>query len=332
MTPKSILGIGNALTDILAILPDNEILEKYCLPIGSMQHVDADTGNKIWMDLKDRGIKYVAGGSAANTISACAILGMRAGFIGKVGKDDIGSLFKSDQVQEGIKSMLLRGKAPSGRSIVIINQQTQERTFATYLGAALELEKEDLNPDDFDGYDYLHIEGYLVQNQRLLRRAVEIGREKNMIISLDMASYNVVESNLAFLNDIVENYVDIVFANETEAQAFTGKGPREALDIIAEKCSVAVVKMGREGSFIKSGSEIHFVEAAPGVRRDATGAGDVYAAGFLYAHSLGQRLDVCGQVGSKIAARVIEVIGSKIDIPRWKEVKADIRSLIGIEE
>ena len=74
MTPKSILGIGNALTDILAILPDNEILEKYCLPIGSMQHVDADTGNKIWMDLKDRGIKYVAGGSAANTISACAIL------------------------------------------------------------------------------------------------------------------------------------------------------------------------------------------------------------------------------------------------------------------
>ena len=328
---KSILGIGNALTDILAILPDNEILDKYCLPVGSMQHVDAETGNKIWLELKDRGIKYVAGGSAANTISAAAILGMKAGFIGKVGKDDIGSLFKSDQVQEGITSMLERGKAPSGRCIVIVNKGTSDRTFATYLGAALELEPEDLDPDAFDGYDYLHIEGYLVQNQRLVRRAVEIGREKHMIISLDLASYNVVESNVAFLHDIIENYVDIVFANESEALAFTGKEPREALDDIAAKCKIAIVKEGKKGSMIKSGDEFHFVEAAPGVPKDGTGAGDVYAAGFLYAHSMDQPLDVCGQVGSIIAAKVIEVIGSKIDIPRWKEAKTAIRAIMGIE-
>jgi len=329
---KSILGIGNALTDILAILPDDEILTKYCLPVGSMQHVDADTGNKIWLDLKDKGIKYVAGGSAANTISAAAILGMRAGFIGKVGKDDIGSLFKSDQVQEGISSKLLRGKAPSGRCIVIVNEKTSDRTFATYLGAALELEPEDLDPELFDGYDYLHIEGYLVQNQRLVRRAVEIGREKNMVISLDLASYNVVESNLAFLNDIVENYVDIVFANEAEALAFTGKKPREAVDDIAQKCKIAIVKEGKLGSMIKSGDEYHFIEAAPGEPKDGTGAGDVYAAGFLYAHSMDQPLDICGQVGSIIAAKVIECIGSKIDIPRWKVAKTQIRQVMGIEE
>ena len=329
---KSILGIGNALTDILAILPDNEILEKYCLPVGSMQHVDADTGNKIWLDLKDKGIKYVAGGSAANTISACAILGMKSGFIGKVGKDDIGSLFKSDQVQEGIRSMLQRGKAPSGRCIVIVNRETSDRTFATYLGAALELEPEDLDPVEFEGYDYLHIEGYLVQNQRLVRRAVEIGKDLGMTISLDLASYNVVESNVAFLHDIVDNYVDIVFANESEAFAFTGLPPREAVDAIAEKCSIAIVKEGKEGSMIKSGSDYYFVETAPGIPRDGTGAGDVYAAGFLYAHSLGQPLDICGEVGSIIAAKVIEVIGSKIDIPRWKQAKAEVRALMGIEE
>ena len=328
---KSILGVGNALTDILAILPDNGILEKYCLPVGSMQHVDADTGNKIWLDLKDKGIKYVAGGSAANTISACAILGMKTGFIGKVGKDDIGSLFKSDQVQEGINSMLERGKAPSGRCIVIVNKETSDRTFATYLGAALELEPEDLDPARFDGYDYLHIEGYLVQNQRLVRRAVEIGRNKGMQISLDLASYNVVESNLAFLHDIVRNYVDIVFANESEAMAFTGLKPREAVDQIAGMCRIAIVKEGKNGSLIKSGDEFHFVDVAPGVPRDGTGAGDVYAAGFLYALSMGQPLDVCGKVGSIIAAKVIEVIGSKIDIPRWKAAKAEIREIMGIE-
>ncbi len=329
---KSILGIGNALTDILAILPDNDILEKYCLPVGSMQHVDADTGNKIWLEVKDKGIKYVAGGSAANTISACAVLGMKAGFIGKVGKDDVGSLFKSDQVQEGINSMLERGKAPSGRCIVIVNKNTSDRTFATYLGAALELEPEDLDPDKFDGYDYLHIEGYLVQNQRLVRRAVEIGKEKGMTISLDLASYNVVESNLAFLHDIVDNYVDIVFANEAEVFAFTGMGPREAVDFLAEKCRIAVVKEGKKGSMIKSGDEYYFVDVAPGVPRDGTGAGDVYASGFLYAHSLGQPLEICGKVGSVIAAKVIEVIGSKIDIPRWKVAKAEVRALMGITE
>lgn len=329
---KSLLGIGNALTDILAILPDDEILKKYRLPVGSMQHVDAETGNKIWEDLRDRGIKYVAGGSAANTISAAAIFGMKTGFIGKVGKDDIGSLFKSDQVQDGINSMLLRGKAPSGRSIVMINKNTSERTFATYLGAALELDCDDLNPDNFDGYDILHLEGYLVQNQRLFRRAAEIGKEKGMTISVDLASYNVVESNLTFLNDIVENYVDIVFANENEALAFTGKEPLAALYDIASKSRVAVVKLGSEGSLVRSGDTTYRIDPFTTEAIDATGAGDMYAAGFLYAYSEGMPLDVCGRVGSLISSKVVEVIGSKIDIPRWKEAKTRIRQMMNIAE
>ena len=331
-SPKSILGIGNALTDILAILPDDTLLEQFNLPKGSMQHVDAEAGNKIWDAIKDRGIKYVAGGSAANTISAAAIFGMKAGFIGKVGKDDIGSLFKSDQVQDGINSMVLRGKAPSGRAIVLICEPNYERTFATYLGAALELEPEDLDPAQFDGYDYLHIEGYLVQNQRLFRRAVEIGREKGMIISVDLASYNIVESNSAFLHDIVENYVDIVFANEMEARAFTRKEPKEAIAEIAGMCGIAVVKIGENGSLVRSGGELYRIAPYKVKATDATGAGDLYAAGFLYAHSMGMPLDICGKVGSLISSKVVEVIGTKIDVPRWKEAKKEIRGIMGISE
>lgn len=327
---KSILGIGNALTDILAILPDDSILQQFNLPKGSMQHVDAEAGNKIWDAIKDMGIKYVAGGSAANTISAAAVFGMKAGFIGKVGKDDIGSLYKSDQRQDGIDSMLLRGKAPSGRAIVIITEPNYERTFATYLGAALELEPEDLNPDDFNGYDYLHLEGYLVQNQRLFRRAVEIGREKNMTISVDLASYNIVESNNAFLHDIVENYVDIVFANEMEARAFTGKDPVKAIADIAQICDIAIVKVGAKGSMVLSGDEFQKIRPRKAVARDATGAGDLYAAGFLYAHSLGMPLDTCGKVGSIISSKVVEIIGSKLDIPRWREAKKQIRAVMGV--
>lgn len=324
----SILGIGNALTDILAILPNDDFMKQFHLPKGSMQHVDRETGDKIWQALKPLGVQYVAGGSAANTITGTAIFGMESGFIGKIGDDELGHLFKSDQAQYGIRSTLLKGVNPSGRAMVFITAPNAERTFATYLGAALELVPEDLKPEYFEGYDYFHIEGYLVQNQALIRKAVQMAKDAGCIISIDMASYNVVESNDAFLHDIVDKYVDIVFANEMEAKAFTKMEPREALDEIAKHCEIAVLKIGKDGSMVKSGEEYHYIEAWPASPVDATGAGDTYAAGFLYAHSLGMPLKVCGEIGSIIAAKVVEVVGTKIDIPRWKDAKREIKALI----
>ena len=136
------------------------------------------------------------------------------------------------------------------------------------------------------------------------------------------------ESNDAFFHNLVENYVDIVFANESEARAFTKTEPREAIDTLARLCDIAVVKVGKDGSMVKQGDEYHYIPAWPAATIDATGAGDTYAAGFLYAHSLGMPLKVCGEVGSIIAAKVVEVIGTKIDVPRWKAAKQEIRDLI----
>ena len=326
---KSILGIGNALTDILAVLPDDTLLKTFHLPLGSMQHVDRETGDMIWNQLKTLDIHYVAGGSAANTIACTAVFGMPSGFIGKIGDDELGLLFKSDQEQYGVQTRLLTSEHASGRSMVFVSGGNAERTFAVYLGAALDLVPDDLQPEWFDGYDYFHIEGYLVQTQALIRRAVEMAREAGCIISLDMASYNVVESNEAFLHDIVDKYVDIVFANETESKAFTKLAdPRDALLEISRHCRIAVVKVGKDGSWVRSGDEEHFIAPWPANPLDATGAGDTYAAGFLYAHALGMPLKVCGEVGSIIAAKVVEVIGTKIDIPRWRDAKKEIRELI----
>jgi sugar/nucleoside kinase (ribokinase family) len=326
---KSILGIGNALTDILAVLPDDTLLKTYHLPKGSMQHVDMETGDKIWAALKPLGVHYVAGGSAANTITCTSIFGMESSFIGKIGDDELGLLFKSDQEQYGIKTRLLKSTHSSGRSMVFVSGGNAERTFAVYLGAALDLVPEDLKPEWFEGNDYFHIEGYLVQNQALIRRAVELAHDAGCIISLDMASYNVVESNDAFLHDIVEKYVDIVFANETESRAFTKlDDPQQALRAISELCDIAVVKVGKDGSWVRSASEEYFIEPWPAKTIDATGAGDTYAAGFLYAHSLGMPLKVCGDVGSIIAAKVVEVIGTKVDVPRWRDAKQEIRALM----
>lgn len=326
---KSILGIGNALTDILAVLPDDSLLNEFHLPVGSMQHVDMETGDKIWTALKPLGVHYVAGGSAANTIACTAIFGMPSSFIGKVGDDELGHLFQSDQEQYGVKTLLLKSKHSSGRSMVFVNGNDGERTFAVYLGAALDLVPDDLTIEQFIGHDYFHIEGYLVQNQDLVRRAVELARKAGCTISIDLASYNVVESNNAFLHDIIENYVDIVFANETEAQAFTKlKDPHDSLVEIAKLCDIAIVKVGKAGSWVRSGDEEAFIEPWPAKAIDATGAGDTYAAGFIYAHAMGMPLKACGETGSIIAAKVVEVIGTKIDIPRWRAAKQDIRQLM----
>ena len=325
---KSILGIGNALTDILAVLPDDSLLRKFHLPLGSMQHVDMETGDRIWEDLKQYGVKYVPGGSAANTITCTAIFGMPSGYVGKIGNDDLGNLFKSSMEQFGVKAQMLYGTKSSGRCMVFITGANAERTFADYMGATLEMGPDDLDPSFFEGYDYFHIEGYLVQNQELISKAARLAKAAGCTISIDMASYNVVESNNTFFHNLVENYVDIVFANETEAKAFTKKEPQEAIVELANLCKIAVVKVGKAGSMIKSGNEYHFIEPWPAKPIDATGAGDTYAAGFLYAHSLGLPLKVCGEIGSIIAAKVVEVIGTKIDIPRWRDAKEEIRALI----
>jgi len=326
---KSILGIGNALTDILAVLPDDSLLEKFYLPKGSMQHVDITTGNMIWDTLKEMGIQYVPGGSAANTITGTAVFGMRSAFIGMVGVDDMGSLYKSDMKRNGIETKLFRGKAASGRAMVFITPPNSERTFADYMGAALELGPDNLEPSLFEGYDYFHIEGYLVQNQKRLRRAVELAQEAGMIISIDMASYNVVESNDSFLHDIVKNYVDIVFANELEAASYTKEeDPIKAINKIAKQCEIAVVKVGADGSYIMRGDEFHKVAACEAEVKDVTGAGDLFASGFLYGYANDMPLDKCGEIGAIIAAKVVEVIGPKIDIPRWKEAKYIIKNMI----
>ena len=326
---KSILGIGNALTDILAILPDDSLLKEYHLPLGSMQHVDMETGDRIWSALKAVGVKYVPGGSAANTITCTSIFGMPSGYIGKIGDDELGQLFKSTMEQFGVKTTMLHSDKSSGRCMVFITGANAERTFADYMGAALELGPEDLKPEYFKGYDYFHIEGYLVQNQDLIAKATQMAKDAGCIISIDMASYNVVESNNAFLHNLIDKYVDIVFANETESRAFTKlDDPREALKELSQHCDTAIVKVGKHGSWLRRGEEEYYIPAWPANPVDATGAGDTYAAGFIYAHSLGMPLKECGEIGSIIAAKVVEVVGTKIDVPRWREAKQEIKELV----
>jgi len=319
-----ILGIGNALVDIMTRLEDESLLDAYNLPKGSMQLVDQEFSKKLTRATAHLHKQQASGGSAANTIHGLARLGVDAGFIGKVGQDELGQFFLEDMQQAGIDARLLKSNTDSGRAIALVSPDS-ERTFATFLGAAVELSPDDLTPELFKGYQYLHLEGYLIQNHELLKRAFELAKEKGLQISLDLASFNVVETNLDFLSTLVNQYVDILFANEEEAKAFTGREPEEALDELANLCDIAIVKVGKDGSYIKRGVEKHHISPIAVQPVDTTGAGDAYAAGFLCGLVRNKGLEQCGNIGAVLAGKVIEGVGAKMDEKKWKEIEQMIR-------
>lgn len=277
-----IIGMGNALVDVLVRIDDDSLLEKLHLPKGSMQLIQEDTLSEIRKYTSGMKIHRSTGGSAGNTVCALAALGANPGFIGKIGQDETGAFFGDTLRQRGVNALLATCDLPSGIASTFISTDG-ERTFGTYLGAAATLRAEDLSRKMFAGYNYLYIEGYLLQDHDLMLRAVQLAKEEGLQVCLDMASYNVVEAERDFFDQLIVKYVDIVFANESEALAYTGKAPHEALEEIASKCSIAVVKTGKEGSLVKKGTEVIQLLSCPVDNvLDTTGAGDFYAAGFMY--------------------------------------------------
>ena len=242
-----IIGLGNALVDVLATLDSDEILTEMELPKGSMTLIDEDKLLKINKYFSRMKTHQATGGSAGNAIRAMAQLGAGTGFIGKVNNDSYGRFFGESLLKHGTEAnLLVSDTLPSGVASTFISPDG-ERTFGTYLGAASTLKAEELSLEMFKGYTYLFIEGYLVQEHDMILRAIELAKEAGLQVCLDMASYNIVAGDHEFFSLLVNKYVDIVFANEEEAKAFTGKEPEEALDIIAKMCSIAIVKVGARG-------------------------------------------------------------------------------------
>ena len=327
MADKKIIGIGNALMDVVVKLPNDEILQKNNLPKGSMTLVNAAVSQSLNQQTDDMDKLLAPGGSVANSISGLASLGASTAFIGKVGDDELGRLYQQELEKMGAKTELFKTATPTGVAMALVTPDS-ERTFGTYLGAAIELSADDLNADLFRGYDIAYIEGYLVQNHDLVKKAAELAKGAGLKIALDLASFNVVEDNLDFLKEIVSEYVDILFANEEEANAFTGKDSFEAVEFLGGLCDIAVVKLGSKGSLMKHGGILYITKATGTTCIDTTGAGDLYAAGFLYGLSKNLPLGTCGNIGSIVAGKVITVYGARMDAGMWKSINAEVEDLI----
>ena len=318
---KKIVGIGNALTDMLVNLANDNVLAEYDLAKGSMNLVDAQLQTSISKSVAGLPYSLSLGGSAGNTIRAMASMGCQTGFIGEVGKDTTGDFFEQALRNLSIEPHIFRGTHRSGKCVSLISPDG-ERTMLTHLGAALEVVPEMIDGSICEGYDCLYIEGYLVQNHALITKAAAEAKAMGLKVAIDLASFNVVEENRDFLINLVKDYVDIVFANKDEAIAFSGEQePLNALQYISEMCELAIVKVGTGGAIIKQGSEVlHVGIMAAAKRVDTTGAGDFYAAGFLAGMCEGLSLRQCGTLGAIAAGKVIEIVGTTLSKEAWSDM------------
>lgn len=321
-----IIGIGNALVDILYRLPDEHLLSEIHLKKDAMTLINERWEHEIEAMTSEIDKKMANGGSISNTMLALARLGRESSFIGRVGKDGMGNFFEEKLQEAGVHTRLIRGNEMTGVAHTFITPGGS-RTFGTMLGAAYYMGPNDITEEMFHGYDMLHIEGYLVQSHELIEAICQKAKKAGLILSLDLSSFNVVSKNRTYFHHLISDYIDIVFANEGEARAFTGSfDSHEQLRHIAHLCDMAVVKLGEHGSIaMLEGGRIYQCHA---VRVDnvvdTTAAGDYFAAGFLHALTRGHRLEKCLQTGTILATEAVQVVGSQLSPAAWNRIKSSI--------
>jgi sugar/nucleoside kinase (ribokinase family) len=323
-----IIGIGNALTDILAVLKNDSLFDELNIPKGSTQFINKEQVPDVEKLFSTMKTKKVPGGSSANTIRSLAQVGVPTGYIGKVGKDATGEFYIKNMEAVGIATSFHYSDLPSGIASTLISPDG-ERTFIDYLGAAATLTCADITPEALKGYSYLYIEGYLVQDHEMITHAMQTAKNLGLKICLDMANFNIVAGDLEFFRELIHKYVDIVFANEQEAMAYSSSSIEEALEELGRECEIAVVKVGSKGSNILRGNERVKVEPLKVDNViDTNGAGDYYAAGFMFGLLSGCSLEKCGRIGSLFSSEVIRVVGTALSDEQWDDVRKRAQSIV----
>lgn len=323
--PVDIISIGSPIMDLIAEIAEEE-RAAFGGEKGGMTLVESDVFYSLVKQLTVSPV-LSPGGSAANTAFALARLGLSCGILGKLGADHHGAAYRSAFARAGgdCSRFKLHDSAATACCLSLVTPDS-ERTMHTDLGAAKFLTPQDISYHDFTGVRHAHVEGYLLFNPDLLLSVLRTARDAGCRISLDLGAFQIVETMQDTLPGLLAEYVDIVFANEDEAAAFCGqRAPHCGLDALAGYCDVAVVKVGASGAFVRRGTDCWHIPAHPvGDVVDTTGAGDLWAAGFLYGLLNGHSLDVCGHLGALLSSYVIQHPGAALPEHHWDDVRVAI--------
>jgi len=318
-----VVGAGSALVDIL-LQETDEFLAATGAQKGGMLLVDAQKIESVLSHTKQK-YSLIPGGSACNTIIGMARLGQKARFIGKRGNDAIGETLEKTLRECGVEPLLEKSDTPTGRVLSIITPDAQRSMF-TFLGASSEMRPEEILAEKVAGAALVHIEGYMLFNEELIFAALKAAKNAGALISLDLASFTVVEASKKILADIIKEYVDILLANEDEARVYTGfSDETKALEMLSKEVQTAVLKVGKRGSYVADKGKVHtFGIMGDGRAVDTTGAGDLWASGFLYGLINGLPLETCGKLGAACGYEVCQVIGAHIPEQGWARIRKNI--------
>lgn len=317
MIGKKVIGVGAALVDVLLEESDQFVLgsgaTKGGMILSELQRIDS----LLKQSLKP--YKVVPGGSACNTLVGFSKLGGRGSFIGVRGSDKMGDFFESKIKEAGLQSLLKSSEHATGQVLSVITPDAQ-RTMFTHLGASGNFQPHALSVEDFVGAGVVYLEGYLLFNEPLVRKVIEYAKAAGAKIALDLASFEVIQACRGLMNEIVRNSIDIVLANEDEAKAFTGLNEEDSLKKLSDTVDISVVKLGSRGALLKQGVNAYKIDAKPVKAIDTTGAGDLWAAGFLYGLVSGYDLQRAGQLGATVASEVVTVVGAHIPEEGWNRI------------
>jgi sugar/nucleoside kinase (ribokinase family) len=269
----------------------------------------------------------VAGGSCSNTLKGIACFGEKSAYIGKIGRDAAGQYYKQSLSKRGVIPLMTESFGRTGQVLCLITSDGQ-RTMRTCLGASVEMNENDLLPQDFKGVKLVHVEGYSIYNEPLLMQTLKLAKQNQALVSYDMGSFEVVRSFKTKIMEILRDYVDIVFCNKEEAHMLVNGTPEDCVDYLSTLCRVAIVMMGKDGCWVRSGAEKYRCPTKPIANPvDTTGAGDLFASGFLYGYMQGYSLEQCARLGALAGSEVIQVVGAEIPMERYGRIKQDVNSI-----
>src|SRR5687768_8180898 len=319
MPPETdVVAVGSAIVDVIAQADDAE-LRRHDLVKGTMALIDAEQAERLYADMGPA--VEVSGGSAANTVAGVASFGGRAGFVGKVRDDQLGTVFAHDIRSIGVAYATPPAVSgpPTARCLVFVTPDAQ-RTMCTFLGAATGLAGDDVDVDLVAGARITYLEGYLWDPPEAidaLRRAIGVAHAAGGRVAFTLSDPFCVDRHRAAFLDLIEREVDVLFANEIEiVSLFETDDFDKAVDAVRGLCDVAAVTRSEQGSVVVAGGETIAVPAVPVPHVvDTTGAGDLYAAGFLFGLARGVELRRCAELGSLAAAEVISHLGARPQVP-----------------
>ena len=319
-----VLGIGSYVWDYIQPV-DDEFLD--ALYMEKKGHLDLDWHS--FCDVLSLAESYpkpmmITGGSIANTIKGLAALGIDCALTGKAGRDKTGDLLLEALSNAGITPFATRTNTPTSQIISLVTPDG-ERSFCTFVQSSYEIEESDLLPKYFQNQDLVYIEGYLIPNSCVVEKAARLGKEYGALVAYDIGSKDLGERYRERLWGLLRDYIDILFVDSDESYSLTHLPPAESARLLGDLCKVAVVKVGEEGCYVCSNGKVFHKPAIPTKVVDATGAGDLFAAGFLYSYLEDAALEKCALFGNLMGSAAVERFGGEVPKERLGEIVATLK-------